>query len=100
MTINKEASQAHSRATSKTITRNFEKQPTVARKTHKEKTQRVLLIEKLIKCVKEGNEVDGDEVNDIAILSIEPFEDNCNHLKRKIGVFDIDMLESVRQDIV
>lgn len=59
-TIYKDVRDAHSRATSKAVTRNFERQPTVARKTNKEKTQKVLLIEKLIRCVKDGIEVDED----------------------------------------
>ena len=56
----KDVRDVQSRATSKAVTRNFERQPTVARKTNKEKTQKVLLIEKLIKCVKDGIEVDED----------------------------------------
>ena len=56
----KDVRDAQSRATSKAVTRNFERQPTVARKTNKEKTQKVLLIEKLIKYAKEGIEVDED----------------------------------------
>lgn len=59
-TMYKDVRDVQSRATSKAVTRNFERQPTVARKTNKEKTQKVLLIEKLIKCVKDGIEVDED----------------------------------------
>lgn len=96
MTMSKEANETQSRATSKAVTRNFERQPTVARKTNKQKTQKVVLMEKLIKCVKDDIEVDDDEVKEIASLDIDPFEENCNHLRKKIGAFDLDMLESVK----